>query len=289
MMRLIFFPLWLLHWLPMNGLWLPGRCLGWVVFRLARERRHVTLTNLRLCFPGWTEAQYHTTALRHFQGFVTSILTLGITWFASEQRMRRLVHYHGLEHVTAARDAGPVILFTPHFFGVDTIGPFLTLDFDVITINSRIKNPSLNDIIRQYRLRWGKGLIFSRQESMRQVLRAFKPGWLLYYLPDQDFGPRDSIFVDFFGVPSATVPALGRMARMAKAKVVPCVVHVDYARGRFDVTFHPSWQSFPSGSDEQDTRRMNRFIEEQVIEQPAHYLWSHKRFKTRPPGEPSLY
>lgn len=289
MMRLVFFPLWLLHWLPMNSLWLPGRALGWLVFQLARERRHVTLINLRLCFPEWSESEHHNTALRHFQGFVTSILTLGITWFASEQRMRTLVHYHGLEHVQSAQAQGPVILFTPHFFGVDTIGPFLTLDFDVITINSRIKNPALDDLIRQYRLRWGKGLIFSRQDSLRQVLRALKPGWLLYYLPDQDFGPRDSLFIDFFHQKAATVPALGRMARMAKARVVPCVVQVNYATGQFDVTFFTPWENYPTGDDAQDTRRMNQFIEDQIRQQPAHYLWSHKRFKTRPPGEPSLY
>lgn len=288
-MRLIFFPLWLLHWLPMSSLKMPGRLLGWLVFLIARERRHVTLTNLRLCFPEWQAAQCQHVALRHFQGFMTSILTLGITWFATERRMRSLVHYHGLEHIQQARKSGPVILFTPHFLGVDTIGPFLTLDFDVITINSRIKNPALDQIIRNYRLRWGKGLIFSRQDSLRQVLRALKPGWLLYYLPDQDFGPRDSLFVDFFHVKAATVPALGRMARMAKASVVPCVVAVNYETGRFDVTFHRAWSDYPSGDDERDTRHMNRFIEEQIRLQPAHYLWSHKRFKTRPPGEASVY
>lgn len=273
----------------MKTLWWPGRLLGWLVFQIAQERRHVTLTNLRLCFPEWSDAQRRFIALRHFQGFVTSILTLGITWFASERRLRTLVHYHGLEHIRSAQINGPVILFTPHFFGVDTIGPFLTLDFDVITINSRIKNPSLDRIIRAYRLRWGKGLIFSRQDSLRQVLRALKPGWLLYYLPDQDFGPRDSLFIDFFHIKAATVPALGRMARMAKAQVVPCVVTVDYPAGRFDVTFYPGWTDYPSGIDENDTRRMNQFIEEQIRQQPAHYLWSHKRFKTRPPGEPGLY
>ncbi|NDU85037.1 MAG: lysophospholipid acyltransferase family protein [Ferrovum sp.] len=289
MMRLIFLPLWLLHWLPLQALWILGRLLGRMAFALARERRQVTLTNLALCFPQWSPEQRHKIALRHFQGFVTSALSLGIAWFASESRLRRMVQYTGLEHVRAAQQHGPVILLTPHFFGVDTIGPFLTLDFDVITINSRQKNPALEALIRSRRLRWGKGLIFARQDSLRGVLKALKPGWLLYYLPDQDFGPKDSLFVDFFGVKAATVPALARMARLAKAQVVPCVVHQNFAQGRFDVSFYPPWEEFPSGNDEVDTLRMNHFIEARILEQPAHYLWSHKRFKTRPPGESSVY
>ncbi|WP_297484616.1 hypothetical protein [Ferrovum sp.] len=289
MMRLIFFPLWLLHWLPLGALWLPGRLLGALAFVLARERRRVTLINLTLCFPQWSEAQRREVALRHFQGFVTSALALGIAWFASERRLRTMIHFQGLEQVRDAQTKGPVILLTPHFFGVDTIGPFLTLDFDVITINSKIKHPSLDTLIRERRLRWGKGLIFARQDSLRSVLRAFKPGWLLYYLPDQDFGPKDSLFVDFFKVKAATVPALARMSKLAKASVVPCVVHLDFKAGRFEVTFFPAWENFPSGDDAADTQRMNHFIEERILEQPANYLWSHKRFKTRPPGEASPY
>ncbi|MDE2622828.1 MAG: lysophospholipid acyltransferase family protein [Betaproteobacteria bacterium] len=280
---------WLLQWLPMPVLARLGNGLGSLAYRLARERRHVTLTNLALCFPQWPAAQREALARAHFQAFMTSILGQGIPWFASMDRLRRVLVREGEEHLRAALRAGPVIIMTPHFFGIDAAGPFLGADFDLITINSRQKNAAFDDAVLRLRRRWQRGIIFTRQDGIRPVLRALKPGWALYYMPDQDFGPRESIFVDFFGVPAATSPALSRLARLSRARVVPCVVQQDFSRSRIVMKFFPAWTDFPGPDEAEDTLRMNRFIETRVLEQPANYLWSHKRFKTRPPGEPSPY
>ena len=110
-----------------------------------------------------------------------------------------------------------------------------------------------------------------------------------FYLPDMDLGPRDSLFVPFFGVPTATVTGLSRLARMTGARVVPCITRQLPGAAGYVTRFYPAWEDFPGPGVEADTRRMNAFIEERAREMPEQYYWLHKRFKTRPPGEPRFY
>jgi KDO2-lipid IV(A) lauroyltransferase len=102
-----------------------------------------------------------------------------------------------------------------------------------------------------------------------------------------DLGARDALFVPFFGVPAATVTSVARLVRLTGAVVVPCVTRM--TDDGYVVQLHPAWESFPGEDLYEATRRMNAFIERRVLEMPAQYLWSHRRFKTRPAGEPSLY
>ena len=289
MLRLSLVLLWLLHWLPLPALATLGDLLGALAYRLAAERRRVTLINLALCFPQWSDARRAAVARAHFQAFMTSILSQGVGWYASLAHLRRIVHFEGLPHLQAALAAGPVILMTPHFFGIDTAGICLSADVDMISFHTRHKNIRIDDMIQRRRRRWNRGVIFSRQDGIRTVLRALKPGWALYYLPDQDYGSKDSIFVDFFGVKTATIPAMSRLARLAHARVVPCVIEQDFHHNRCVVRFYPPWLDYPGADETTDALRMNHFIEARILEQPANYLWSHKRFKTRPPGERSPY
>ncbi|MDE2258710.1 MAG: lysophospholipid acyltransferase family protein [Betaproteobacteria bacterium] len=288
-LRLSLALLWLLHWLPLPALAALGDLLGSLAYHLATERRRVTLINLELCFPQWSASQRVAVARAHFQAFMTSILAQGVGWYAPLAHLRAIVHFEGLEHLQGALSQGPVILMTPHFFGIDTAGICLSADVDMISFHTRHKDLRIDDMIQRLRRRWNRGVIFARQDGIRAVLRALKPGWALYYLPDQDYGSRDSIFVDFFGVKTATIPAMSRLARLAQAQVVPCVIHQDFHQNRCRVCFYPPWQNFPGDDEAIDARRTNQFIEACILEQPANYLWSHKRFKTRPEGVPSPY
>ena len=289
MLRLSLALLWLLHWLPLPVLAALGARLGTLAYHLAAERRRVTLVNLALCFPQWPASRREAVARAHFQAFMTSILAQGVGWFASLERLRAVVRFEGMDLLQRALAQGPVILMTPHFFGIDTAGICLSADVDIITINSRVKDARVDALFRRMRRRWNRGAIFDRQAGIRSVLRALKPGWALYYMADQDFGARESVFVPFFGVPAATTPALSRLARLAHAQVVPCVMHQDFERGVLHMRFYPPWTDFPGPDEKADALRMNQFIEARVLEQPANYLWSHKRFKTRPDGAPSPY
>jgi KDO2-lipid IV(A) lauroyltransferase len=138
-------------------------------------------------------------------------------------------------------------------------------------------------------VRFGDPLLFSRQDGIRPVVRALRDGIPFYYLPDMDLGPRESIFVPFFGVPTATVPALSRLAQVSRARVVPIVTRQLPDGEGYAARFYPAWDDFPTGDIAADTQRMNEFIEAMVREMPEQYYWVHKRFKTRPPGQLKPY
>ena len=147
----------------------------------------------------------------------------------------------------------------------------------------------MNRVLLAGRTRFGSQRLFSRQEGVRPALAALKEGLPFYYLPDQDYGPRDAIFVPFFGVPAATITGLSRLAMLAGAAVVPCVTRMLPDGEGYELACYPAWEDFPTEDAAADTRRMNAFIEERVREMPEQYLWTHKRFKTRPAGEARWY
>ena len=182
-----------------------------------------------------------------------------------------------------------MIWLAPHFVGLDMGGTRLAAEYEAVSVYSRQKNPAVDAILYHRRTRFVKPELYSRQDGIRPVVKAMRRKLPFYYLPDMDFGPRDSIFVPFFGVPAATIPGLHRIARLAGAVVVPVITTQLPGGEGYVLRFHPAWDNFPSADEAADTRRMNAFVEEQVLEMPAQYLWTHRRFKSRPPGEPPVY
>jgi Kdo2-lipid IVA lauroyltransferase/acyltransferase len=280
--------LWLLHWLPLRALAFLGRGLGNLLFPLARERRRVCLTNLERCFPHLPRDERFRLARRHFQVFARSVLERGLLWWAPRERIVRLVRGIGMEHVIAAQHA-PLILLAPHFVGLDAGWTRLTCELDMSGIYANQKDAVVNAVLLAGRTRFGRQRALARQQGVRAGLAAIKEHLPFYYLPDMDYGPRDSIFVPFFGVPAATVTGLARLARLGRARVVPCVTRMLPGGAGYEVRCFAAWDDFPGDDPVADTRRMNAFIEERVREMPEQYFWTHKRFKTRPPGEPRWY
>ncbi len=279
---------WLLHGLPLCWLAPLGRGFGALLYVLARERRQVVLTNLRLCFPELGDAARVQLARRHFAVFSRSLLEHGILWWGSRERVMQLVQIEGLEHWRAVGDR-PVIWLAPHFVGLDMGAVRLTAEHPFVAMYSQQKNPAFDAVLYRGRTRLGPAEMISRQEGLRPVARAMKAGRPFYYLPDMDFGARDSLFVPFFGVPAATITGLARIAALTGAVVVPAVTEQLPDDGGYRLRFHPAWTDFPSSDLAADTRRMNAFIEAQVRAMPEQYYWVHKRFKTRPPGEARFY
>jgi Kdo2-lipid IVA lauroyltransferase/acyltransferase len=280
--------IWLLHWLPLAVLAMLGRAAGLLLYVLARERRQVVLTNLRLCFPELREEQRTLLARRHFAAFGRSLLEHGILWWGSRARVLRTVRIEGLEHWQAVRGR-PVIWLAPHFVGLDMGGIRLTAEYPLVSVYSKQKNPAFDAVLLHGRTRLGPTELYSRQDGIRPVARAIKSGLPFYYLPDMDFGERDSIFVPFFNVPAATITGLARIAALTGAVIVPAVTKQLPGSAGYALRFYPAWENFPSSDPAADARRMNAFIEERVREIPEQYYWLHKRFKTRPPGEPRFY
>lgn len=286
MSRLVLGFMWLLRFLPAPLISRLGSGIGALMFWLIAERRRVTRINLAKCFPAMKDDERERLARAHFRVFMRAFLERGVLWWAPAERVRGMVALEDVEHLRALAGK-PVVVFAPHFEGLDAGGMRLSQDFPTVSMYSRQKDRRFDRILYQGRSRFGAELV-SRQQGIRAALRTMKQGRMFYYLPDLDFGPKSSIFVPFFGVPAATVPGLSYIARITGASVVPCVTRM-LPGGGYVARLYPAWTDFPSGDDAADTRRMNAFIEERVLEMPEQYHWLHKRFKTRPPGEPRFY
>jgi KDO2-lipid IV(A) lauroyltransferase len=286
-MRLLIAVLWLLHWLPLPVLGRIGKAIGSLMYYAIPKRRKIALTNLRLCMPELSEAERAAIARQHFQGYSRSILERSLLWWAPIPRLRRLIHIEP-SVPQAAMESGPTILLCPHFVCLDVAGVGARV-IPVSSIYSPQKNKAFDRLLRYGRERFGPVRLFTREEGIKPILRALRDGLPYFMLPDMDFGEKDSAFVPFFGIPAATLTALPRLSAAAKAKVIPVIATFlpDYQGYR--VVFYPAWENYPGDDMIEATRRMNAFIEERVRENPAEYFWTHKRFKTRPNGEPSFY
>ena len=289
--RLALLLVWLLHFLPFRLLAVVGHSIGVLLYLLPTERRRVALANIALCFPGLSEDARRRLVRAHFAAFTRSVLDRGIAWWSSRERLMRVVQVEGWEHVADVHGR-PVLLLAPHFVGLDIGAQRLAAERRAVSMYSRQKSPVFDAFLRAKRNRFGSVTLVSRQEGLRPVLRAMRAGLPLYYLPDMDFGARDSVFAPFFGVPAATLPALSRIVRLTGAVVVPCITEQLPRGAGYRVVLHPPWTAFPGPGEADDIAeagRMNSFIEGCVERMPAQYYWLHKRFKPRPPGEPPVY
>jgi Kdo2-lipid IVA lauroyltransferase/acyltransferase len=282
------FVLWLLHFLPLALLAPVGRAIGLAAYAAIGKRRRIARTNLRLCFPALSHRQRERLLRRHFQCFGRALVEAGIGWWGSPGRLRQLVRIEGQEHVDKL-DGEPFVALAPHFVGIELEGLRMTLDYRGVAVYVRQKDAYVNAFLKRKRERFAGTRMISRQEGVRAILRALEGGQALQLSPDMDLGARESVFVPFFGILAATVTALSRMARLTRARVVPLVIRQLPGAQGYVARFYPAWDDYPGASDEEDSRRMNAFIEARIREMPEQYLWTHRRFKTRPPGEASVY
>lgn len=289
-MKFAFFVLYLIQLLPFKLIHLLADAVGTLAYYAVSPRRKVGKTNLRLCFPEWSEAERTALLKRHFRHMGKLMLEYGLYWYAPAERLRRLVRYQDKHHLDNALAAGEkVILLYPHFTAFEMAVYTLNQDVPLTSMYSHQKNKALDEQILKGRHRYNNVFLLGRTDGLRAIIKQLRKSDAPFlYLPDQDFGRNDSIFVPFFGIATATITGLSRIAAMTGAKVIPAIPTRE-ADNTVTLRFYPAWENFPSEDAEADTRRMNEFIEARVREQPEQYFWLHKRFKTRPEGEESVY
>jgi len=288
--RIVLGLLWLLSWLPLAVQAAIGRGLGRLLWVLAGSRRKVALRNLELTMPDKSAAERRAIAYENFQWIARSILERGLLWHASHDRLKRLIQVEG-DIGLAARTPGAVMWLVPHFVALDVAGVATQL-LQTRLVGSIYQKQSIaafDKAIRQGRLRFGNGDVFSRHEKALPLIRAIRRGYAFFNLPDMDFGPQEAAFVPFMGVPAATLLAPSKMARSLKMTVQPVVAEILPGGQGYRVRFLEPWTDFPTDDPVADAARMNAWIGEEVRRNPSQYYWVHKRFKTRPPGEASLY
>ena len=269
-----------------------GRVLGWLALRLARPRARVARRNLELCFPGRPAAERERWLREHFRALAQSVVDRGLLWFGPPRAIREQVELHGGEHVRALVEQGrSFILLAPHFIGLDAAATRLTMEFPTgATMYTPQSDPGIDAVVRAGRTRFNDVRLVSRRDGVRGLIRHMREGRPLYYLPDMDFGRKGAVFVPFFGVPAATLPAAAQMARTWSLPVLPVLSYWDPDSGRYRIEVLPALPDFPGEDTLEDaTARLNRELERWILRCPSQYYWVHRRFKTRPPGEPRLY
>ena len=273
--------------LPLAWVRLLGWLLGWVLYAAVGPRRRVVRVNLDLCFPQWTARQRAALVPRVFIRFAQAWLDRGWLWHGSPAMVRRRVNLTGA--LAELEGDQPVVIFAPHFVGMDAGWTAITqqLPRRFTGIYTDQADRVVDAWMLRGRQRFETARPFGRADGVKAIVSALRGGAPLYLLPDMNFGPEESIFVPFYGVPAATVPSLARFARLGRAKVVPVVARMT-PRG-YDVTVMPAWQGYPSSDLQADTALMNLRLQDYIDQMPDQYYWVHKRFKTRPEGAAAPY
>ena len=277
----------LLAVLPLPVTRMLGVLLGGVLYVLVVPRRRVVQANFALCFPEWSAAERRQHTRLMFVHFAQAWLDRAWLWHAPEKWVAQRVTLSGALH--ELEGTAPTVFFLPHFVGLDAAwaGVALRVHRLSTTIYTDQSNKLVDQWILQGRQRFGKLRLFGRAEGVKPIVSALREGKPLYLLPDMDFGPDDSVFVPFYGVPTATVTSLSRFARLGRAKVVPLLPRLT-PRG-YEVDVLPAWRDFPTDDPVADTAFMNQRLQDYIATMPTQYYWVHKRFKTRPDGDASVY
>lgn len=267
-----------------------GKWLGRALYRVAKRRRQIAEGNIALCFPHLSADEQKDLVYRTMESIGIAFFETCMAWFWPRWRLDRCYTLAGLEHLLQAEvDGTGVVLMALHFTHIDIGAKILSRNFSIDATYRPDNNPVFDFVQRRGRERHSmRGRAISR-DDVRAVVKALRAGRTMWYAPDQDYGPKSSVFVPFFGVQAATVTATSQLARLGKARVIPFTQTRKSDGSGYHLQVYPPLEGFPSGDDVADARRVNRVAEELIVQQPEQYLWVHRRFKTRPEGEPDLY
>lgn len=279
---------WLLARLP-PGLW-PGfgRIGAVVLWPLLRGRRRVAARNLELCFPDLPPSRRRRLLRASIAATVTSVIETGAAWFGPRGRASRICEVRGLEHLRAvlAQGRGALLLTThqlPMELGARALSERLGQRLDALA--RRHNSRCMQALFARGRARFIDRLL--DKKDLRGLLTSLRENRVVVLIGDQDFN-RHHAFVPFFGVPAATLAVTAPLARASAAPVLPAWAWRQ-APGRYVVEIEPPLPGVADAAPQAEAARYMTSLEIRVRRHPEQYLWLHKRFKTRPPGEPPLY
>lgn len=287
-------------WIGVGFLWLLGKTpksvglllsapLGWLLPGLMKRRYKIAERNVLRCFPEKTEEQRQIIVNDCFRSLARTIFEMAWAWSASDRVIKKMSQIQGLHHLLDARKAGKgVLMVSAHITCLDMGARILGCHFQEMKgVYRPIKSPVLEWYQTRGRSAYSQGM-YSKRDT-RSAIRYLRSGGVLWYAPDQDFGPKQSVFAPFFGIQTATLLATRRMPQMTGCKVVMMFPSYDANTRSYTVEILPALKDFPGEDDVHDLTRINSFIEDHVRKHPEQYWWVHRRFKTRPEGEPPFY
>lgn len=267
-----------------------GYSLGSITSNIPIKRNHVVKTNLKMCFPALSQEDIDTLAKEHWRLLGRSIAERSRIWLGSAKDVSEMVL---VETEVDLSDRKPRILVNMHFTGIEGSIAISALAKErgwprTSGFFQRMKNPFFNDRIIRWRNRFG-GNSIDRQGNLLPLIREIRKGSLIIIAPDLDLGLKDSVFVPFFGIPTNTITAVSRLAKIADAEVCMMVTSLLPDRSHYHCVISAPLKHFPSDDPIADTARLNAIFEAEIRKRPAEYYWVHKRFKNRPEGQISPY
>jgi KDO2-lipid IV(A) lauroyltransferase len=285
---LAIFLLRLIALLPFKLKIISGSVFGKLVYRFLKRRRHITTTNIALCFPEKSAAEQAQLVKDIFVANGIGFFEIAWAWWANPESLKKRFKVEGLELLKdASSNNQGILLIGGHYTHLDLAGLMVNLVADMDVIYRKNNDPVFEYIITKGRKRVFKNVL--ERSDMRTIVRKLREGRVVWYSPDQDHGAQHSVFAPFFGVPAATVTATAKLMKMGKATPVFVAHKRDLTTQQYTITFSRPDPAFPTGDDVQDATIINQMLEHAIRQQPDQYMWVHRRFKTRPEGEPSLY
>ncbi len=278
----------LIAYLPLKLSHSLGRGLGSILYYLVPSRKKIARTNIELAFPQMNQNKQTQLVKQVFSSMGMMLMETPLVWWGSATRLQNIdVDFEGLEYFEQALASGRgVIMMGGHTFAMELGGRLLASKYRFNITYQKMNNRLMDVMV--YRSRTQAYQQVLERMDMRTMIRSLKQGEGLWYAPDQDFGRRRSVFAPFFGVQTATLTSTTRLAKSTGAIVLPLFFFYQ-SNGRYLVRFLPSLQDIPSGDDCLDAQQVNQAIESQVAQYPEQYVWVHRRYKTRPQGEPPVY
>ncbi len=262
--------------------------LAFFAWHAMARRRKICLKNLELCFPDWSQEKRVEVAKGVFRNLVRAALDHSVLWKGTKEQVLDMVKFDGLQDFLALLAKKPAIVICPHFVGLDAGGIALNNYYRGGSLYQVQSNPVWDKCAFDGRKRFADPILIPKSPTaMKQVIRLLRGGTAFYYLPDMDHGRQNSIFVPFFGVPAATLPMVSRLAKITG---VPAVWAITETTPEGYIThLSKPLENFPTDDPQADTLRITQELEQFILKYPDNYLWTHRRFKTRPEGEPDVY
>src|SRR5580693_402729 len=268
--------------------------LAQMVYLLHVRLRRVGMRNLALAFPEKSEAERARILRGEFTSLGRQLAELCQFPRYTLENIEQVVVYDGLENFERAYARGKGVLFlTAHFGGWELSAFAHSLHGHWLHVVMRpMDNPYLDRLLQSYRTMHGNKVV-PKDDFVRGLLAAMRAGETVGILMDTNMTPPQGVFVDFFGIPACTASGLARIALRTDAAVVPGFTIWDPALRKYRLRFDPAINLVRTGDDDADavanTALFTKVIEDYVRRYPDQWLWVHRRWKTRPEGEPPLY
>jgi len=265
-----------------------GQLFGFLLLLFAHSRRRIATTNISLCFPELNAKEQKLFVRKTIVDNGVGLVEMCIAWFRCQSITDEMVEVQGEEHLIKAMANGRgVILVGAHYTTLDLGGVLMAKVHKVGVMYRASKNPLFNLAMKNARSKFCEEVI--ERKDMRAVIRFLKKGGVMWYAPDQDYGPKQSVFAPFFGIEAASITAIPRLVKINKSAVLILSHHRKPNGKGYIVTISEPLLNYPSGDERQDATVVNAALEERIRQYPIQYMWLHRRFKTRPPGEAKLY